>query len=149
MALQVRPCAVCLCMQMGWPEQPCVCVPMLLWVLCTYMLAFVCAGLVTHNCPPKCSCACVTDVMMPDDACACMTDVMTTDLKMPDDANIRRYVRAYTCRSGDPLMPPPTPRMHAHTLLHQIHKSQQGTGDNHAVSAMKFGILKQFLDLGW
>ncbi len=26
---------------------------------------------------------------------------------------------------------------------------QQGTGDNHAVSAMKFGILKQFVSLGW
>ena len=114
---------------------------------------------VTDMMMPDDACACMTDVimsdgrmtdvMMPDDACACMTDVMTTDVTMPDDANIRRYVRAYTCRSGDPLMPPPTPRMHAHTLLHQIHKSQQGTGDNHAVSAMKFGILKQFLDLGW
>ncbi|KXZ46748.1 hypothetical protein GPECTOR_41g713 [Gonium pectorale] len=30
-----------------------------------------------------------------------------------------------------------------------IAKSQQGTGDNHAVSAMKFGILKNFIELGW
>lgn len=31
----------------------------------------------------------------------------------------------------------------------QVHKAQQGTGDNHAVSAMKFGILKSFVELGW
>jgi hypothetical protein len=30
-----------------------------------------------------------------------------------------------------------------------IAKSQEGTGDNHAVSAMKFGILKNFVELGW
>ncbi len=27
--------------------------------------------------------------------------------------------------------------------------SQEGTGENHAVSAMKFGILKQFMDIGY
>eukprot|EP00882_Tetradesmus_deserticola_P016293 GHRQ01017393.1.p1 GENE.GHRQ01017393.1~~GHRQ01017393.1.p1 ORF type:complete len:275 (+),score=92.25 GHRQ01017393.1:325-1149(+) len=31
----------------------------------------------------------------------------------------------------------------------QISKSQAETGDNHAVSALKFGILKKFLMLGW
>lgn len=30
-----------------------------------------------------------------------------------------------------------------------VAKVQQGTGDNHAVSAMKFGILKQFLEIGY
>lgn len=30
-----------------------------------------------------------------------------------------------------------------------VSKVQQGTGDNHAVSAMKFGILRQFVELGW
>mmetsp|Transcript_6937 Transcript_6937/g.11803 ORF Transcript_6937/g.11803 Transcript_6937/m.11803 type:complete len:388 (-) Transcript_6937:991-2154(-) len=30
-----------------------------------------------------------------------------------------------------------------------IVKAQAGTGDNHAVSAMKFGILRQFVELGW
>ena len=28
-------------------------------------------------------------------------------------------------------------------------KAQAGTGNNHAVSALKFGILAQFLKLGW
>ena len=28
-------------------------------------------------------------------------------------------------------------------------KSQKETGENHAVSALKFGILKRFLQLGW
>lgn len=28
-------------------------------------------------------------------------------------------------------------------------QAQAGTGDNHAVSAMKFGILKKFVELGW
>eukprot|EP00983_Pelagomonas_calceolata_P022497 707958-Pelagomonas_calceolata.AAC.2 len=28
-------------------------------------------------------------------------------------------------------------------------QAQTGTGDNHAVSAMKFGILKYFVELGW
>lgn len=27
--------------------------------------------------------------------------------------------------------------------------SQANTGSNHAVSALKFGIIKQFLELGW
>lgn len=31
----------------------------------------------------------------------------------------------------------------------KVHKVQQGTGDNHAVSAMKFGILKPFMQLGY
>ncbi|GAX77314.1 hypothetical protein CEUSTIGMA_g4760.t1 [Chlamydomonas eustigma] len=31
----------------------------------------------------------------------------------------------------------------------EVHKAQAGTGDNHAVSAMKFGIIKRFVDLGW
>jgi hypothetical protein len=30
-----------------------------------------------------------------------------------------------------------------------IHKSQADTGENHAVSALKFGILKNFVELGW
>jgi hypothetical protein len=30
-----------------------------------------------------------------------------------------------------------------------IHKSQADTGENHAVSALKFGILKSFVELGW
>jgi hypothetical protein len=34
-------------------------------------------------------------------------------------------------------------------LLLQISKSQADTGANHAVSALKFGILKKFLMLGW
>lgn len=28
-------------------------------------------------------------------------------------------------------------------------QAQKGTGDNHAVSAMKFGILRRFVELGW
>lgn len=31
----------------------------------------------------------------------------------------------------------------------EIARAQQGTGDNHAVSAMKFGILKNFVSLGY
>eukprot|EP00955_Chlamydomonas_euryale_P091551 364632-Chlamydomonas_euryale.AAC.1 len=31
----------------------------------------------------------------------------------------------------------------------QLHKVQADTGENHAVSAMKFGILKEFLDIGY
>lgn len=31
----------------------------------------------------------------------------------------------------------------------QISKLQQDTGSNHAVSALKFGIIKKFLKLGW
>ena len=31
----------------------------------------------------------------------------------------------------------------------QISKSQKETGENHAVSALKFGIIKRFLQLGW
>jgi hypothetical protein len=33
--------------------------------------------------------------------------------------------------------------------LLQISKSQADTGANHAVSALKFGIIKKFLMLGW
>ena len=42
-----------------------------------------------------------------------------------------------------------TKGINAHLMELQVQKAQQGTGDNHAVSAMKFGILKQFLELGW
>lgn len=31
----------------------------------------------------------------------------------------------------------------------QIEASQQGTGDNHAISALKFKILQEFLELNW
>lgn len=31
----------------------------------------------------------------------------------------------------------------------QIDKSQEGTGDNHAISALKFKIILEFLELGW
>ncbi|KAK9858806.1 hypothetical protein WJX84_008354 [Apatococcus fuscideae] len=31
----------------------------------------------------------------------------------------------------------------------QISKAQQGTGDNHGISALKFQILEEFLKLGW
>ena len=31
----------------------------------------------------------------------------------------------------------------------QITKSQKDTGENHAISALKFVIIKEFLDLGW
>jgi hypothetical protein len=34
-------------------------------------------------------------------------------------------------------------------LLLQISRSQADTGANHAVSALKFGILKKFVMLGW
>lgn len=34
-------------------------------------------------------------------------------------------------------------------LLLQISESQAETGANHAVSALKFGIIKKFLMLGW
>mmetsp|Transcript_39767 Transcript_39767/g.88392 ORF Transcript_39767/g.88392 Transcript_39767/m.88392 type:complete len:376 (-) Transcript_39767:607-1734(-) len=39
--------------------------------------------------------------------------------------------------------------INAYLMSLQVHKAQQGTGDNHAVSAMKFGIIKQFIELGW
>ena len=35
------------------------------------------------------------------------------------------------------------------TCARQIPKAQQGNGSNHAVSAMKFRILKEFLQLGY
>lgn len=35
------------------------------------------------------------------------------------------------------------------TLLLQITKSQKDTGENHAISALKFEIIKEFLLLGW
>ena len=31
----------------------------------------------------------------------------------------------------------------------QIDKSQEGTGDNHAISALKFKIISEFLAAGW
>jgi len=31
----------------------------------------------------------------------------------------------------------------------QIAQAQQGTGSNHAISALKFGIIHEFLELGW
>ncbi|KAK9824345.1 hypothetical protein WJX72_009577 [[Myrmecia] bisecta] len=31
----------------------------------------------------------------------------------------------------------------------QIDKAQEGTGDNHAISALKFKIIREFLELGW
>ncbi len=31
----------------------------------------------------------------------------------------------------------------------QIEQSQQGTGSNHAISALKFRILREFLELGY
>jgi hypothetical protein len=31
----------------------------------------------------------------------------------------------------------------------QVSKSQADTGSNHAISALKFGIIKKFLQLGW
>ena len=34
-------------------------------------------------------------------------------------------------------------------LLLQITKSQKDTGENHAISALKFEIIKEFLLLGW
>jgi hypothetical protein len=39
--------------------------------------------------------------------------------------------------------------INAYLLSLEVHKAQAGTGDNHAVSAMKFGIIKRFVDLGW
>ncbi|KAG1676624.1 hypothetical protein FOA52_008753 [Chlamydomonas sp. UWO 241] len=39
--------------------------------------------------------------------------------------------------------------INVHKLVLVVHKSQEGTGENHAVSAMKFGILKQFMDIGY
>mmetsp|Transcript_728 Transcript_728/g.1991 ORF Transcript_728/g.1991 Transcript_728/m.1991 type:complete len:392 (-) Transcript_728:462-1637(-) len=39
--------------------------------------------------------------------------------------------------------------INVHLLKLELHKAQADTGENHAVSAMKFGILRQFLDLGW
>lgn len=46
------------------------------------------------------------------------------------------------------LRPGPT-QVNAFFLDLEVHKAQAGTGDNHAVSAMKFGILKQFIELGY
>ena len=31
----------------------------------------------------------------------------------------------------------------------QITAAQAGTGSNHAISSLKFGIIKEFLNLGW
>ena len=31
----------------------------------------------------------------------------------------------------------------------QVDKAQEGTGDNHAISALKFKIIQEFLELGW
>ena len=31
----------------------------------------------------------------------------------------------------------------------QITKSQKDTGENHAISALKFEIIREFLELGW
>ncbi|GFH15326.1 glycosyltransferase, partial [Haematococcus lacustris] len=39
--------------------------------------------------------------------------------------------------------------INAYLLNLEVHKAQAGTGDNHAVSAMKFGILKRFVELGY
>ncbi|GFR47051.1 hypothetical protein Agub_g8736, partial [Astrephomene gubernaculifera] len=39
--------------------------------------------------------------------------------------------------------------VNAYYMNLSIASVQQGTGDNHAVSAMKFGILKKFVELGW
>jgi hypothetical protein len=36
----------------------------------------------------------------------------------------------------------------AYTVL-QVDKAQEGTGDNHAISALKFRIIQEFLELGW
>jgi len=35
-----------------------------------------------------------------------------------------------------------------HEVL-QVDKAQEGTGDNHAISALKFKIIQEFLELGW
>ena len=40
-------------------------------------------------------------------------------------------------------------QVNAYHLDLEVHKAQAGTGDNHAVSAMKFGILKKFIELGY
>lgn len=37
----------------------------------------------------------------------------------------------------------------AYLMNKSISHAQAGTGDNHAVSAMKFGILRHFLELGY
>lgn len=39
--------------------------------------------------------------------------------------------------------------LNAYLMSLEIARAQQGTGDNHAVSAMKFGILKHFIELGY
>ncbi|KAG2497437.1 hypothetical protein HYH03_004592 [Edaphochlamys debaryana] len=39
--------------------------------------------------------------------------------------------------------------INAYLMNLTIASAQAGTGDNHAVSAMKFGILKHFIELGW
>jgi hypothetical protein len=38
--------------------------------------------------------------------------------------------------------------MQRHWAL-QVDKVQEGTGSNHAISALKFKIIREFLDLGW
>jgi hypothetical protein len=30
-----------------------------------------------------------------------------------------------------------------------VDRAQAGTGDNHAISALKFKIVREFLELGW
>ncbi len=35
------------------------------------------------------------------------------------------------------------------TCEKQVDKAQEGTGDNHAISALKFKIIQEFLELGW
>jgi hypothetical protein len=42
-----------------------------------------------------------------------------------------------------------TPPHKHHPPTPQVSKSQAGTGSNHAISALKFGIIKKFLQLGW
>jgi hypothetical protein len=32
---------------------------------------------------------------------------------------------------------------------HKTHKRTQRTGDNHGISALKFGIIRRFLAMGW
>jgi hypothetical protein len=38
---------------------------------------------------------------------------------------------------------------HARHWALQVDKVQEGTGSNHAISALKFKIIREFLDLGW
>lgn len=39
--------------------------------------------------------------------------------------------------------------VHQVTGAVQVDASQEGTGDNHAISALKFKILQEFLELNW